>query len=349
MILPHTYGTLILLMVLSLVCWGSWPNLFKLAKKCRFELFYFDFAIGLMVTALICAFTFGSLGFDGFNFTDDLMNASKRMWMYGFLASLLFNFANMLLLASISVSGIAVAFPVGFGAAMVVTALLNYLSVPQISGPLLLVGCVLMAGSLVLNASAFNRLNVLRHEVLARGGTAKSTRRPTSIKAVVLALVAGLIMGSFAPLLSKAQNPDLGVGPYSLAVIFGGAALCSTFMFNLFFMNLPVEGEPLEITVYFKNSIKQHFLGFLAGAIWMVGIIATFVVATPKGDSHLGPPENGLLGQAAPLLAAVWGLVVWKEFKDGDLRVKGLGVAMLILFAGGLAMMAIAPMYGPRP
>jgi len=161
------------------------------------------------------------------------------------------------------------------------------------------------------------------------------------MKGIVLAMVGGLVMGTFAPLLLRAQDPEDGVGPYALLFLFSISVVFSTFVFNLFFMNLPVEGDPLEIADYFKAEIKNHILGVLAGAVWGIGALASYVVATPKREIH----PSGLvtmLGQAAPLVAALWGLLLWKEFKGGDTRVKAFGAVMLVLFAGGLAFFSYA-------
>src|ERR1700754_4691200 len=111
MILPQTSGSVLVLMVLSLLFLGSWASMFKAAGKWRFELFYFDFAAGLMLAALICSFTFGDLGFDGFNFLDDLQHAGKRQWLFAFMSGVIFNLGNMLLTGAISVTGMTVAFP----------------------------------------------------------------------------------------------------------------------------------------------------------------------------------------------------------------------------------------------
>ena len=349
MILPHTDTSLIVLMILCMVCWGSWPIFYKLTKKYRFELFYFDFGFGLALIALVSAFTVGSLGFDGFNFSDDLLNARKQEWLYALLAAMIFNFGNMLMMAAVAVAGMAVAFPMAFGAAMIVGSWMNYLGHPGTSAMLLLGGTLLIFLSLIANGSAFSHLRILQHEKLARAGKAKSTRRPSSLKGIVLALVGGLGMGTFAPLLLRAQDPDEGVGPYALLFLFAAAVVSSTFVFNLFFMNLPVEGDPLEITEYFKTTVKNHAFGLASGMVWGIGALASFVVATPKGIAHLGPPFESMLWQAAPLVAALWGLLVWKEFKGGDTRVKAFGALMLVLFAGGLVAFSYAPLWIAKP
>jgi len=341
MILPFSDTSFILLMFLCMLCWGSWPVFYKLAKGYRFELFYFDFGFGLVLIALICAFTVGSLGFDGFNFTDDILNSRKQEWLFAMLAAMIFNFGNMLMMAAVSVAGMTVAFPVAFGVAMIVGSWIHYLGHPGIDSVLMMCGTVLVVLSAILVSSGYSHLRTLQHEKLARAGKTKSTRRPSSIKGILLALVGGLVMGTFAPLLLRAQDPEDGVGPYALLFLFSIAVVFSTFVFNLFFMNLPVEGDPLEIADYFKTPIKHHVLGLLGGVVWGIGALASYVVATPKREIH----PSGLvtmLGQAAPLIAALWGLLIWKEFKGGDARVKAFGALMLVLFAGGLAFFSYA-------
>jgi glucose uptake protein len=331
-----------------MLCWGSWPIFYKLTKKYRFELFYFDFALGLALTALIAAFTVGSMGFDGFNFTDDLLNSRKQAWLFAFLAATVFNFGNMLLLSAVSVAGITVAFPLAFGVALVVGGWMDYLGHPGTTAAILLGGTLLILLSVVLNSLAYSHLKILQHEVLARAGKAKSTRRPNSVKGIVLAVVGGLVMGTFAPLLLKAQDPETGVGPYALLFLFAVGVVISTFIFNLFFMNLPVEGDPLEVGDYPKATVKNHFFGLVGGAVWALGALAAFVVASPKGEIHPSAPLGPILGQAGPIVAALWGLLVWKEFKGGDARVRAFTALMLLLFAGGLVVFSYAPVWAPK-
>ena len=335
-------------MLLCLLCWGSWAALFKAAKKYRFELFYFDFGFGLALVALVCALTFGSLGYDGFKFTDDLLNARKQEWLYGFLAAMIFNFGNMLLLAAVSVAGLSTAFPLAFGVAMVVGGWMNYMNHPDGSSMILVCGTILILVSIVLGSSGYSHLRVLQHEAQARAGKTKSTRRPTSIKGTVLACVSGLVMGLFSPLLVRAQDPDVGVGPYALLFIFAGAVVISTFVFNLFFMNLPVEGDPLEIADFIKPPVTNHLFGLAGGVVWGIGAIAYFVVGTPKSAEHMNEPLFSILAQGAPLVAGLLGLLLFKELKEGDLRVKAFRVVTLLLFGVGLIAFSYAPVWGAR-
>jgi glucose uptake protein len=344
MILPQSYPAVLFLMVLSLLCLGSWASFFKIAGKWRFELFYLDFAIGLLLASVIFAFTVGNLGYDGFNFIDDLQHAGKRQWMYVFIAGLIFNLGNMLLMGAVSVAGLAVAFPMGMGVALLVGSGLGIAGGPAVNSTLFGLGCVLILTSIVVNAVSYQIVGVARHEALARAGKAKSTRRPNPLKGIVLALMAGLLIGGFTPLVEKARQGDLGLGPYALGFIFAFGVFFSSFVFDIFFMNLPVEGEPAEFGWYLNGGLKQHLSGLVSGFVWYTGILSAWVCASVPEAIQGTPLPRFLLAQGSPVLAALWGIVVFREFKNGDIRVKLLGALMLVLFLCGLCMIGLAPL-----
>jgi glucose uptake protein len=276
------------------------------------------------------------------------MNARKQEWLFTLLAATIFNFGNMLMLGAVSVAGMTVAVPLSLGVAMIVGSWMKYLGQGEMNTALLLAGTLLILISAILDSVAYSHMRGLQHEALARAGKTKSTRRPSSLKGLILAVVAGIVLGTFGPLLARAQDPEDGVGPYSLLFLFGVAVVFSTFVFNLFFMNLPIEGEPLEIADYLKIAVKNHVLGWLAGVVWAVGAIALFVANSPKGDTH----PAGLVSTlqlAAPIVAGLWGLLYCKEFKTGDFRVKILGAMMLVLFAGGWAFFSFAALSAAKP
>ena len=346
MILPQTYSAALFLMILAMICWGSWANTYKLAGKWRFELFYFDYAIGLLLAAVILAYTAGSLGFDGFSFVDDLMHSGKRQWFFGFSGGVVFNLANMLLLAAISIAGMAVAFPVGIGLALIIGVVLNFLIKPAGNASLLFIGCLFVLAAVIVDAYAYALLGRIRHEALAKRGEAKSTRRPTKVKGVAIAAIAGVLMGCFFPLVEMGKEGEVGLGPYAIAVVFAAGVFASTLVFNLFFMNLPVEGPPVEFRDYFvTGTIGQHLLGILGGAIWCLGAVAAFVAASAPPEVHIGPATSYAMGQGATLISALWGLLLWKEFKGGDMKVKTMIALMLVLYAAGLTLVSMAPLY----
>jgi glucose uptake protein len=205
-------------------------------------------------------------------------------------------------------------------------------------------GCALIAGAVAAAALAYRFHAVLRHEELARAGKAASTRRPSSIKGIVLALVSGLLIGSFFPLVDKAREGELGLGPYAVAAVFAVGVFFSTFVFNVFLMNLPVEGEPLEMPDIFKSSARQHLLGLTGGALWCTGMVAILAAFSAPTEAHVEAVEGFFLAQGFPLIAALWGILVWKELKGADLLVKALAVFMFLLFVSGLLLIALAPL-----
>jgi glucose uptake protein len=335
MILPQTYGAALLLTLVSMLCWGSWANTFKLAGKWRFELFYYDYSLGLLIAATIYALTFGNLGSDGFAFTDDVVHAGKRQILFGAVGGIVFNLANMLLVAAISLAGLSVAFPVGIGLALVIGVVWNYILKPQGNPVLLFAGAAIVVAAIVVDAFAYRALEA---------GKAQAARR-VSGKGIALSLLSGVLMGSFFPLVEMGKAGPLGLGPYAIGFVFAVGVFLSTFIFNLFFMNLPVEGPPVAMSEYFKGTGGQHLLGVVGGLIWATGTIANFVAASAPESVQVGPAISYALGQGATMVSALWGLLVWNEFAGASGRVRALVVVMLVLFVCGLALISAAPKY----
>jgi len=335
MILPQTYGAALLLTLVSMLCWGSWANTFKLAGKWRFELFYYDYSLGLLIAAMIYALTFGNLGSDGFAFTDDLAHAGKRQILFGAVGGIVFNLANMLLVAAISLAGLSVAFPVSIGLALVIGVVWNYILKPQGNPVLLFTGAAIVVAAIVVDAFAYRALEA---------GKAQAARR-VSGKGIAVSLLSGVLMGSFFPLVEMGKAGPLGLGPYAIGFVFAVGVFLSTFIFNLFFMNLPVEGPPVAMPEYFKGTGGQHLLGVVGGLIWATGTIANFVAASAPESVQVGPAISYALGQGATMVSALWGLLVWNEFAGASGRVRALVVVMLVLFICGLALISAAPKY----
>jgi glucose uptake protein len=248
-----------------------------------------------------------------------------------------------------------VAFPVGIGLALIIGVIWNYMIRPQGNAILLFVGCALVVGAIIVDAIAYKAMELFRAEMEAQAGKAKSTRKKVSLKGVFLSLASGVLMGSFYPLVVMAKSTEWGgtagengLGPYAIAVVFALGVFFSTFVFNLFFMNLPVEGEPLEFPDYFKGLPKQHLLGVVGGIVWCAGTIANFVASSAPDTVQVGPAISLALGQGAAMVSALWGLLLWKEFAGADSRVKALIFIMFVLFIAGLVMISVAPLFAPQ-
>jgi len=352
MLIPQTYTGALILIVLSMICWGSWANAFKLTGKWRFELFYYDYSLGVLLAAIIAAYTFGSMG-DELSFSDNLIVAMRRNMAWAVAGGVVFNLANMLLVAAISVAGLAVAFPIGIGLALVVGVIWNYFLNPQGNPILLAAGVVLVVGAIVVDALAYSaHARGAKAPAPAPAGKGKLKAAPkaggASMKGIVLSLISGVLMGSFYPLVEMGKGAGIesaGLGPYAVAFLFALGVFFSTFVFNLYFLNLPVQGEPLSMFTYFQGSLKQHALGIAGGLLWCTGAIANFTASSAPKAVEVGPAVSYAIGQGATMVSALWGLLVWKEFAGASPKVRFMLALMLVLFIAGLALISIAPLY----
>jgi glucose uptake protein len=358
MILPTTYTAALLLMILTMLCWGSWANTFKLAGKWRFELFYYDYSLGVLIMAIVVGLTFGSMGSSGFTFVDDIganLDLAKRKIAFVLAGGVVFNLANMLLVAAISVAGMAVAFPVGIGLALIIGVVWNYFLSPAGNPILLSGGVVLVLGAIVVDAIAYHRhaMRAAPDEGAMEGSQAnkkvkkEASKKRKATKGIILSLVSGALMGSFYPLVQMGRQESVGngLGAYSLGLVFAIGVFVSTFVYNLYFLNLPVHGKAIKMSAYFQGTVKQHLLGIAGGMIWCAGAIASFVASEQSEGVRVGPAISYAFGQGATMVSALWGLLVWKEFAGAGKNVRMLLGLMLLLFVGGLALISLAPVF----
>jgi glucose uptake protein len=319
-------GTLALIMTLtSAVCWGSWANTGKLTKNYRFELFYWDYAIGIVVISLFWALTLGSMGGGPNGFLANVASADNTNILSALAGGFVFNIANLLLVAGIDMAGLAVAFPLSIGVAMVVGVVASYILQPKGDVVLLAVGVVLAVAAVVMDGRAYANL--------AGAG------RAVSKKSVVVCLVSGVLMGSFAPLVTRALTTGHALTAYSISVFFTSGALLCCFFVNVYFMRHPLVGDPVNFSGYFSARGIDHFWGLLGGFIWGTGGAFNFVAG-----GKLGVAISYAIGQSAPMVAALWGVFVWKEFAGAGGKAKGYLTAMFAAYI--LALLVIAKAYG---
>ena len=158
MFIVQNYTTAVLFCIITMLCWGSWANTQKLASRTwRFELFYWDYVIGILLFSILSAFTLGSSGTEGRSFLADLKQADTSNLLSAFIGGIVFNAANILFSAAIAIAGMAVAFPVGIGLALVLGVLVNYLGAQKGNPALLFTGVALVAVAIVLNALAYKK------------------------------------------------------------------------------------------------------------------------------------------------------------------------------------------------
>ncbi len=331
MFIVENYSLAILLCFVTMVCWGSWANTTKLTSPSwRFELLYWDYGVGILLTTLIIAFTLGSHGQEGRSFLADIQQASNSNIMSAVIGGVVFNLANILLVAAIAIAGMSVAFPIGIGIALALGVIVNYLDHPQ-GNPLLIFGGVaLIVVAILLNARAYQKLQ-------------SSAAEKISKKGLFLSIVSGCLMGFFykyvaASMVNNFNVPEADkLTPYTALVFFGIGVVASSFVFNSIQMKKPFAGSSLSFTDYFKGSLKDHFVGILGGAIWSIGMSFN-IIASGKA----GPAISYGLGQGATVIAAIWGIYVWREFDKAPKGTKAILNVMLLLYMVGLSLIILS-------
>jgi glucose uptake protein len=354
MILPATTLASLLLLILTLFCWGSWANSQRLVFKWRFELFYYDFTLGLAACFLIAAFTLGSFNSQELTLSDNMMIAGYRKMAWGVAAGILVNLGYMLLVAATSLSGMAVAFPLSFGLGLIVMSVTNFIANPQASNALLLFGGLALVLAAVLVDVVAYRSHVDALAAASKTGpmldprTKLPVRTPIAARGIVLSLLSGIALGFFFPVVDSSRGGDNGVGPYGLAGLIGIGMFVSTLIYVPFFINFPVQGEPVQVRDYFKGAKRQHFWGIFAGFLWAVGLLAVLVEAAAPPSVRAGPAVAFGIVQGAPMLAALYGLLAWQEFKGSTQGVKMLLLIMIVLYVAGLAMVSLSPVLASK-
>ncbi len=331
MFIIENYATAVLFCIITMLCWGSWANTQKLASKnWRFELFYWDYVIGILLFSIISAFTLGSFGSGGRSFMQDLAQADASNIGSALLGGFIFNAANILVAAAIAIAGMAVAFPVGIGLALILGVLVNYFAAQKGNATLLFTGVALVAIAIVINAIAYKKKT--------------GTNQKVSTKGIVIAVLGGILMSFFYRFIAKGmdldnfQDPAPGkMTPYTAVFIFSVGIFLSNFIFNTILIRRPFEGAPTSYAEYFRGKFKTHLVGILGGLIWGVGNSFNLIAA-----GKAGPAISYGLGQGATLVAALWGVFVWKEFRNAPKETHSLITAMFIFFIAGLGLLIFA-------
>ena len=333
MFIVQSYLLAVVFCFITMLCWGSWGNTQKLAGKTwRYELFYWDYVIGMVLFTLLLGFTMGSIGDQGRPFVEDLMQASGANILSVIIGGVIFNASNILLSASVSLAGLSVAFPLGVGLALVLGVIINYMGAPKGDPMLLFLGVALIVVAIVCNGIASGRMN-------KDGEQSKSNR-----KGIILSMVAGVLMSFFYRFVAKAmdldnfEQPTPGMlTPYSAIFVFSIGVLLSNFIFNTFVMRRPFVGEPVAYKEYFKGSFSTHLVGVLGGCIWCLGTAFSYIAAGKAGAAI-----SYALGQGAPMIAAIWGVFIWKEFKGSDKKTNSLLAIMFLFFIAGLGLIILS-------
>jgi glucose uptake protein len=330
MIVITNYPLAVIFTILAMICWGSWANTQKLVQSnWRFELFYWDMITGILILSIVAAFTVGSMGNEGRSFLTDIAQSDSRSIAFAMLGGAVWNLGNLLLVAAIAVAGMSVGFPIGGGIAWVLGIVVNYILVVMDKGrsednsTLLFTGVAVIVIAIILSMLSYRRL-------------ASEQKKPTA-KGFILSISAGLMIAFFYGLVVSSLDNNYVAGgsgsltPFTAIFFFAAGVFISTFIFNPVFMRYPVQGERVIIKEYWKGSVKTHLVGVTGGAFWMLGMVLSFMAA-----GSAGPAISYALSNAAPVVAILWGVFVWKEFARAPKGTNRLLILMFIAYLVGL-------------
>jgi len=330
MFIPQTYSLAVILCLVTMLCWGSWGNTQKLAgKSWRFELFYWDYVIGILLFSILLGFTLGSTGHTGRSFIPDITQAGPGNILKAILGGVIFNASNILLVAAMAIAGMAVAFPVGVGIALALGVIINYVFAPKGDPVILFLGVALIVAAIIIDAVAYKKHSKSLQKVSGKG--------------ILLSVSAGVLMSLFyrfvaSSMASDFAAPEAGkLAPYSAIFFFAIGVVVSNLLFNYVIMKRPFEGEPLTFRDYARGTTGVHLTGILGGIIWNIGMSMSILASGKAGYAI----SYGL-GQGATLIAALWGVFIWKEFKGASKNVDLLVTLMFIAYLAGLTLLVIA-------
>src|SRR5258708_9806540 len=323
MFTPHSLGIALFMMITSAICWGSWANTYKGVKNYRFELFYWAYAVGIFLVSLILALTMGSTGHDASSFLNNVRSADTQNIVSTMVGGAIFNLANLLLVAEIDMAGLALAFPVSIGIALVVGVISSYALQPKGNAALLAAGVVCALIAVVLDGKAYGSLAIAGRQI--------------SKKSITVCVVSGVLMGLWAPFVARAMTNGNTLGPYSIALFLTLGALLSCLIWNIYFMKSPLVGTSLRFAGYFSGPISGHALGLLGGFIWGIGMVFNLVAG-----NFTGVAISYAIGQSTPMAAALWGLLVWKEFAGAPGKAKMYLGLMFVFYCLGILLVARA-------
>ena len=331
MFIVSSYPLAVFFCLITMLCWGSWSNTQKLtASSWRQELYYWDYVVGILLISLLLGFTMGSIGEGGRSFIADLQQISLKNYLNAFTGGVLMNAANLLLSVAIGIVGISVAFPLGVGIGLVLGVIINYMEQPKGDPYFLFIGVAMIVLAIILSGISADKM--------------AKQKEQKSKKGIILCIIAGIIMSFFYRFVAASmdlqnfESPTPGMAtPYAAFFIFAVGMFLSNMVFDTWLMRNPLVGAPVSYKVYFEGSFKVHFWGILGGAIWGLGTAFSYIAAGKAGAAI-----SYALGQGATMVAALWGLLIWKEFKGASKSVNLMLALMILLFISGLASIILS-------
>lgn len=364
MFVPETSAAALCVALLSMCCWGSWSNSLKVtAGMIRFELFYANFSLAVFLLATVGAFTLGMLQTTGAKgsdtFFDDWKGKSVDRYLLAFAAGLVFNVANLLLCKGIAMLGLALAFPLCIGTALVLGTLLTYSIQPSGNFTLLFLGVVIAFAAVCLAAfvealknrqlasveKAAEVANLAPEAALVAADESTSrqvTAGPSFIRKILVCIIGGILMGLWNPLVTFAEKSPGGISAYCEFFLFTLATLISSLVLLPAILIWPIEGGASTsvlavVKEYQQVPIKAHLWSIVGGVVWSVGTLSNAVAGI---SGVLSSAESYAIGQCANMIAIFWGVFFFQEFKGTDWKVMSLLAIVCLLYA--LAIVCIA-------
>jgi len=307
-----------------MLCWGSWANISKALPKWRLEYFYLDFTLGFLLLVTALGATLGSAGSQGFGFFARLSEAARSQVVFALLGGFLWNVGNLLLLASIMIVGLAIAFPVASVIAMILGVGMSFWTQPIGNPVWLTAGVVVLVGAVTTNAAAYRCLRQFSDTSKPKGG-------------VGLAIVAGILVGCFAPLVARALSGSAALDSYTVSFYFMVGAMLATALVVPILLAHPLFGDKGSLGGYLQGSLTWHVLGLVAGGIWCFGTVVNFL-----SGKLVGMAISWGIGSSASMVAALWGIFLWKEFANSGRSAKILIAVSLFCYLMGVVGVAIA-------
>jgi len=324
MYVPQTYFAALTLLIISMVCWGSWANIPKALPRWRLEYFYLDFTFGFLLLITILGATLGSESSPGLGFFTRLSEADGSQVASALLGGFLWNVGNVLTVVAIAIAGLAVAFPIVSVIAMLLGVGLSFWAQPIGNPAWLAVGVVVLVAAVIANAAAYERLRQ-SSDIKKPGGGVK------------VAIVAGVLVGCFPPFVARAIRGPAALDSYAVSFYFMVGAMAATFLTVPILLAHPLFGDKGTLRDYRRGSLAWHVLGMASGGIWCFGTVANFLSA-----KLVGVAISWGIGSSASMVAALWGIFLWKEFAKSGRNARVLITVSLACYLAGVMGVAMA-------
>jgi glucose uptake protein len=334
---PNSSVAVWLMAVISVILWAFWPTLVKrMSARLRWELFYFDFAFSALLITGIAGLTLGTLNVE-IPFRDNIAIVGYRQLAYAIIAGSVFNLGNMMLVGGISLAGMTVAGILSGSIALILATIIGYFTATGGASGVQFAGVIIAAGLFLLTARSYDRALMLRHrDLMHKTPMRKKVEAPSAGVGIAFCIISGVGLGSFHTFIDWARVADLSMTAYPIAFFFALGIFLSTLVFNLYFMNLPVQGDPLSPLDYFRIPAGAHLSGILSGLVFGLGLVAFLLAAEANGA--IAVPRGVILAilPASAALMALQGRRGWHEFDDATYRTQ------TVLLVSSLALLLAA-------